>query len=221
METILLTLLPPFLILIYFVKSDKFPEPTKLIITTFLLGIVATIPASFLNGFMDEISESITFKFAAAGFIEEPLKFLILYYYISKQSAFDEPMDGIVYGVTASLGFATYENIIYILNAEEYGTSSLTLAAIRAFSAVPMHALAGMIMGIYFGLHFFKKKNYLFLCLFVPISVHASYNYFVALNSPFLPFLIIFIAFFFGMELFKTIKKEQQLKSHEKESKTS
>ena len=220
METILFTFLPPILIVFYFVKSDKFPEPTKIIISTFLLGIVATIPAPYLNEFADTFFQTDAMRLGAAGFIEEPLKFLVLYFYILKNSAFDEPMDGIVYGVTASLGFATYENVLYVIQAEQlFETSSLSLAITRAFSAIPMHAVTGMIMGIYFGLHCFSKKNYLIHCLSIPILIHASYNFFLGTEMVFLPYLVIIIAFFFGMELFKQIKKEQQNKIHEKQNK--
>jgi hypothetical protein len=54
-------------------------------------------------------------------------------------------MDGIVYGVVVSLGFATFENVVYVMDG---GTS---VAFSRAFSAVPFHAFLGAIMGYYVG----------------------------------------------------------------------
>ena len=42
---------------------------------------------------------------------------------------FNEPIDGIVYGVTVSLGFATLENFYYVyLLADYFDTSSMSLA---------------------------------------------------------------------------------------------
>jgi RsiW-degrading membrane proteinase PrsW (M82 family) len=54
-------------------------------------------------------------------------------------------MDGVVYGAVASLGFATLENILYVT------PNGFAVAAARAFTAVPGHALLGVIMGYYVG----------------------------------------------------------------------
>ena len=64
-------------------------------------------------------------------------------------------MDGIVYGVTVSLGFATLENFYYVyLLADYFETTSMSLAILRSFSAVPAHAVFGVFMG-----YFFNKKR--------------------------------------------------------------
>ena len=101
-----ITIFPPILIVTYFYLNDKFREPTQLLTYTFFLGILITIPAGILNSF-------IPYTFLA-GFTEEPLKFLVLYFFIRKRKSFNEPMDAIVYGVTISLGFATLENLQYV-----------------------------------------------------------------------------------------------------------
>ena len=59
--------------------------------------------------------------------------------------AFNYRFDGIVYAVTVSLGFAAYENILYVLN---YG---LSVALPRALLAVPGHMSFAVCMGIYYG----------------------------------------------------------------------
>ena len=64
---------------------------------------------------------------------------------------FDEPTDGMVYGVVVSLGFATLENIYYVYVLKDYfETTSMTLAVVRSFSAIPAHALFGAFMGYNF-----------------------------------------------------------------------
>jgi len=62
-------------------------------------------------------------------------------------------MDGIVYGVVASLGFATFENILYVFDG------GLSVAVSRAFSAVPFHAFAGAILGYYVGQAKFRPEE--------------------------------------------------------------
>ena len=51
------------------------------------------------------------------------------------------------------MGFATLENILY---ADRFG---LQTVMIRAFTAVPAHAIFAIIMGYYIGLAKFNKKK--------------------------------------------------------------
>ena len=76
---------------------------------------------------------------------EETFKYLVLTRYSARHRAFDEPMDGIVYGAVASLGFAALENLLYV------GSGDLGTAVARAATAVPGHAFTGAIMGYYVG----------------------------------------------------------------------
>ena len=126
--TLLITIIPSIAILLYFVFSDKFKEPKKIIIITFLFGILITIPAGYLNDYIFEVfsnknkvNNALIGGFFAGGLVEETLKFLVLYLYVLKEKAFNEPMDAIVYGVVVSLGFATLENYDYVFRlAEQY-----------------------------------------------------------------------------------------------------
>ena len=55
MITLFITVIPSILILFYFIKSDKFKEPKKIIIMTFLLGVMITVPAGYLNHYILKI----------------------------------------------------------------------------------------------------------------------------------------------------------------------
>ena len=120
--TLLITILPSLAILFYFIYSDKFKEPRKIIIITFLFGVLITVPAGYLNHFIMEtfennsqVNNALIGGFFAGGLVEESLKFSVFYFYVLKEKAFNEPMDAIVYGVVVSLGFATLENYDYVL----------------------------------------------------------------------------------------------------------
>ena len=120
MQLLIATILPSVLIILYFVKSDKFKEPNSEILKVFFLGVLITFPAYFLNTYLSsfwyhntKVSEGLISSFLTAAPIEEGLKLLVLYYFVYKMKDFNEPIDGIVYGVTVSLGFATLENIYY------------------------------------------------------------------------------------------------------------
>ena len=224
--TLLITIVPSILILFYFIYSDKFKEPKKIIIITFLFGVIITIPAGYLNDYIFEVfsnknkvNNALLGGFFAGGLVEETLKFLVLYLYVFKEKAFNEPMDAIVYGVVVSLGFATLENYDYVFRlAEQYKMQSMDLAITRAFTAVPMHALCGVIMGFYFGMYAFVSggKN-LGLALIVPYIFHGTYN-FLCYFPPYYIFVVL-ILFVFSFLLHKNVKETQKLKKREHEKK--
>ena len=108
--TLLITIGAPLAIITFIIYSDKFKEPLDLILKTFVLGIFLCIPAGLLNDLLIQSPDQSYF----AGLTEESLKFIVLYFYIRPKTAFNEPMDAIVYGTIASLGFATLENLTYV-----------------------------------------------------------------------------------------------------------
>ena len=155
MATLLITIIPSLLIITFFVMSDRFREPNKEIIKVFAYGILMCFPAFYLNTALGEIfasrsiSEILISSFLTAAPVEEVLKFCVLYSLVYKMKDFNEPIDGIVYGVSVSLGFATLENIYYVYFLSDYfDTSSRTLAVIRSFSAVPAHGVFGAVMAV-------------------------------------------------------------------------
>ena len=226
MGLLLLTTLPSILIIVFFVKSDKFKEPPKEIIKVFFYGILITIPAYILNTFLSgiwyetKLSEDLISSFFTAAPVEEGLKLSILYFFVYKMKDFNEPIDGIVYGVCASLGFATLENFYYVyLLADYYETSSVTLAILRSFSAVPAHAAFGMFMGYFFMKYaFIKKGDNLLFAFLVPFTLHGCYNLFVASNF-LVALILILISWIIGLRLFSKLKTSQKRKKKEHEKK--
>ena len=216
MFTLLLTLAPPVLIVYFFVKSDKFEEPTSLILKSFFAGILLCFPAGSLNYYLIWSSSDPNFFSFLAGIVEESLKFLVLFLYIKPKENFNEPYDAIVYGTSISLGFAALENLeyVYLSNYED----PLIISIIRAFSAIPMHASCGVIMGFYFGLYVFRGERIQILkALLIPMSLHAIYNYFTNLGILFI-FVLVFMIFM-SYKLFFKVKIKQQEKNKEEEHK--
>ena len=127
------------------------------------------------------------------------LKFLVLYFYIRPKTAFNEPMDAIVYGVIVSLGFATFENISYVYSGN-LEVDSFSLAIMRAVSAIPMHATCGIIMGYFFGLYAFThSKQFLIKSIIFPIGIHATYNFLTGYDFFFLYFLVAVMVYARGL----------------------
>ena len=133
---------------------------------------------------------------------------------------FNEPIDGIVYGVTVSLGFATLENIYYVyLLADYFDTSSMALAIARSFSAVPAHAVFGVFMGYFFMKYsFIKKGDNLLFAFLIPFVLHGCYNLFIASNF-FISLLLILISWIVALKLFSRLKNTQKSKKKEYEKK--
>ena len=227
MTLLLATILPSIFIILFFVYSDKFKEPKGEIIKVFIFGILITIPAYILNTFLGDfwynntkVSESLISSFLTAAPVEEGLKLSILYYFVYKMKDFNEPLDGIVYGVTASLGFATLENIYYVyLLADHFQTTSMTLAVVRSFSAVPAHAVFGIFMGYFFMKYaFIKKGDNLFFAFVIPFVLHGCYNLFISSNF-YAAMLLIIISWIVALRMFSRLKKTQKKKRKEYEKK--
>ncbi|MBC8042251.1 MAG: PrsW family intramembrane metalloprotease [Rhizobacter sp.] len=139
-------------------KLDK--EPMHLLVKCFLLGALCTIPAIIV-----QVAAEAAFGepagwlgFALDAFIivalsEELSKYWVLKGFAYKKPEFNEPYDGIVYGVMAAMGFATLENIGYVLEG------GLSVAILRLFLSVPGHAVDGVMMGYYVGLAKFTSPE--------------------------------------------------------------
>jgi len=226
MGTLLITILPSLLIVTFFVMSDKFREPNKEIIKVFVYGIIITIPAFYLNTFLGEIfasrsiSESLIRSFLTAAPVEETLKFCVLYFLVYKMKDFNEPIDGIVYGVTVSLGFATLENFYYVYYISDYvDGSARAFAIVRSFTAVPAHGVFGVTMGYFFMKSCFaKKQSNLFLCILAPFLLHGFYNFFVV-DYFIVSLLLIIISWVVVLRMFSRLKKSQKTKKTEYEKK--
>ena len=210
----IITIGAPLGILAYIVFSDRFPEPLSCILKIFFVGVLLIIPAGYLN---TQLITDVSTQSYLAGLTEESLKFLAFLLFVSKKFQFNERMDAIVYGVVISLGFATYENIeyVYVYYPE---IEPMTIAILRAFTAVPMHAMCGVIMGYHFGLRYFNNdSSHLWKALFIPMALHASYN---SLDSIIGMIIFNVIAFIYVKSLHGKFVSFQKSKKVEKEKRT-
>jgi len=183
MKLLLAAIAPSAALMYYFYTKDKYEkEPRYLLLRAFFLGAVAVIPILFvemrLNVFNVAEGNLVAAGYTAfivAGLVEESFKFLAFYMFIWRHHEFDEMYDGIVYSVFVSLGFATIENIGYVL------TTGYGVALLRSLTAVPAHAMFGVVMGYYLGVAKFARPNYkdkyFRLGLIVPVLLHGLYDF--------------------------------------------
>jgi len=106
------------------------------------------------------------------------------------------------------MGFALIENIIYV-----YGNTdqSFFVAIVRMFSAIPAHALMGVIMGYYIGKAKFdiqNRKTLILKGLFGAILLHGAYDYF--LFSKLGIGIFAFVSLIVSYKIAKKVIKESQ-----------
>ncbi|RKX76356.1 MAG: protease PrsW [Spirochaetes bacterium] len=210
----LLAALPSLLLLLYFYKKDKQRrESLYLIWKTFAFGVLAVLPVAGIEFFL---SRGLFFfrgilliamrAFIIAGFVEELSKFLVVRLFLYPRKEFDEIADGIVYTITASLGFAFMENLMY-----SFGPVLLLL--IRGITAVPLHAIASGIMGYYIGASRFRPRPQFLKGLLYATAIHGLYN-FLLFTGTWISLLVIPLLFFSGkilLHLYRVALKEDRL----------
>jgi RsiW-degrading membrane proteinase PrsW (M82 family) len=189
---------PVLIIAFYIYFRDKYQkEPIGILLKSLLIGALITIPVALLEQFFklfdDHFSGLLKITYTAfilAALVEESCKYLAFYLLIWRSKNFNEKFDGITYSVFISLGFAGIENVLYVF---EYGYS---VGLIRAFTAVPAHALFGIVMGYHFGLAKFfpdERNSQLLKALLVPVLLHGIYNFCLMANMEI--FMVLFIPF--------------------------
>jgi len=212
---LLFAIFPPLLIAYYVYQKDKYEkEPKSLIIKSFLFGCVGVIPALFLEIFAKGMFTSLfLYVFFGIALVEEGVKYFFLKKYLFKKADFNEPMDGIVYGVMISLGFATVENIAYVLNNEG---QEINVALMRMFTAIPLHAACGVILGYFVGLAKFSDNRNILLYkgLFLATLVHGLYNYFIFLGEGFiLSIIALAVAVYYSKKAINIHQEDSKIRN--------
>ena len=213
---IALALAPALICLVYIFIRDKYEkEPVRLLVIGVVAGALLTFPiirtAGFVAVFMPitlgQIGEAVFSSFFMAGLVEEGFKFAALYFLIWHNRNMNEKMDGIVYAVFISLGFAAVENSLYVLHPQMGGMQT---ALSRAVISVPSHGFFGVLMGYYFSMAKFEishRKRYIALAFIIPWIIHGIYNSLLLVGIPWLfAVFAVFVALMWANGL-KKIRK--------------
>ncbi len=221
-----ISVLPVVLIGLYIYKKDKQKEPARLLVKLFLGGLASCFLVLIISSIMNifpifsmepeelNLFELIINVFIGVALVEEFCKWIMAYKISYNDENFDELYDAILYCVFVALGFACFENLLYVYER------GITTGIARALLAVPGHACDGILMGYYLGLSKIsalnnrkdlKTKN-LILSILVPTITHGIYDY--CLFAQNLIFIIIFFIFVIGMYVY-VIKKVKKVSSIE------
>jgi len=188
---------PVAVVILWLWFRDRLREPVGVVLATLGLGVLIAVPAIVLQMGLMKVGEAVGVAngtspetlvqsaftaFVVAALVEEFLKFAVLWWFAARRDAFDEPMDGIVYGAAASLGFAAIENVMYVFGQwmSDGAGGALGLAVARTLTSVPTHASCGVIMGACIGVARFTpgaRGLWIALGLAGAIGVHGVYNF--------------------------------------------
>lgn len=195
---------PGLALLSYFYLKDQYgSEPLSTVFKTFMFGALLVFPIMFIQYVLDVeqiFQSSLVNAFLSTSMLEEFFKWFILFYVVYQHADFDEPYDGIVYGAAVSLGFATLENIFYLV------AHGLEHAIGRALLPVSSHALFGVIMGYYIGKGKFtatSKHKWIMLSLFLPFMLHGIYDYILITQKNWIIIMFPFMIFLWWLGLRK------------------
>ncbi len=215
-----LALLPVIAICLFIYEKDKNKEPVKLLVKLFGLGVVSCfVTLAYTNAFGTLIPfvnndpskmnffQVLLYSFLVVALIEEVSKWIMVYFVGYKNKEFNELYDIIVYSVFVSLGFACFENILYVVPSQ-----NIITGIFRALLSVPGHACDAIAMGYFlsiakiYQIHGRKEleKRSIIYSILVPTILHGIYDF--CIMSGITIMLFAFIAFIIALYII-SIKK--------------
>ena len=196
---IVLTFVPPVLWLMFYLRQDRHPEPKLLLFMTFIGGIVSValaiagecafvqlIDGGSCQDGVNYAKQNVFVIFLGIAFIEEYIKYLVVKLLVVRRKDFDEPVDSMIYMMTAALGFAAAENALFIFPVFQQSIlMGLEITTNRFLGANLLHALSSAIVGFFLARAWFSPHRHHFIALGVIIAslLHALFNYLILIHD--------------------------------------
>ena len=164
------------------------PEPRGLIALCFLLGGISVIFAVWLERASLQFLSDQTTQIIVWASIEEILKLLGVALIVFGSSHLNRPIDYPMYFIAVALGFAAFENVLYLIKPlEASGTIvGILTGNLRFLGSTLLHAIASAMIGSALGLSFFIPRYrtiYLVSGLLCAILLHSVFNFFIMKGS--------------------------------------
>jgi protease PrsW len=177
--------LPALIWLLFWLMEDRCdPEPKRYIIFSFIAGMAAVPLVLPLEQLAGGYASGIALFFIWAA-LEEIFKFGAAYLAALRSAAFDEPLDAVIYLVTAALGFSSLENALFLWTPLHQGDILRTIVTgdLRFMGATLLHTLSSATIGIMIALAFYKKAEtrrvFAFFGVILAIILHTLFNFFI------------------------------------------
>src|SRR3954469_1195278 len=186
---------PALLILWLVIAAGERPGPPAKVWSAFLLGAASISLLGLVRAPFTLILRTPENPWAALALRsvfgvaapEEIVKILVIVAVSARRRPFADPMDTVVYGAAAGLGFAAYENLAYLVQHAEMWRS---LAVLRSVLTVPFHCSLGIIAGAYLAIartgtalganrhhRDWARMSSWALVLAAPVVLHTAFDY--------------------------------------------
>lgn len=218
-------ILPAILWLEFWLRQSTHREPRHLILGTFVLGMISV----FVAGPLEQISNIAFIEYTFISFIiwaliEESVKYGAANIGGLRSRFCDDPIDPSIYLITAALGFAAAENILFLFDSIAAGdvTHSILTITFRFVGATVLHVIASGAIGVALGFAFYRHKATqrfaLIFGLILSVLLHAAFNSFIISSEEkviwvFAGVWILLIALILILEKIKSSKKIISIKS--------
>lgn len=219
--SLILGVLPGFAWLVFYLSEDPHPEPKRLIVFTFLVGIAfgffTIVIEQMFNGAVARagIEELSILSLLGLAFIEELMKFGAAHFAVAKSPVLDDPIDAMIYMIVAALGFATLENIGAITNIASAASQGAFIASafqttsLRFVGATLLHSLTSAIVGYHWARGIARNQiaRHIIVGLVIATVLHAFFNYLI-LNYGNVAYSVVFLLVvgFFVLNDFEKLK---------------
>jgi protease PrsW len=205
-------ILPAFIWLYFWTREDLLhPEPRTLLAACFLGGSLTVVLAILAERYVglrfpdaseflvlfkstkELINVSFTgqeIRYILWAAIEEVLKFIIVAVIALRSRSNDEPIDAVIYCVTAALGFAALENLLFVFGPLASGNVSLGVltGSMRFIGATIVHTVCSGLVGFFIGFAFYRGRTFkisaALIGLILASALHAAFNLSIINSAP-------------------------------------
>jgi RsiW-degrading membrane proteinase PrsW (M82 family) len=197
-------IVPALLWLFFWLMEDRCePEPKRYIFFTFLAGTAIVIPVLFAERYAASFASGTLLLLLWAS-IEEVFKFAAAYVVALRAHVFDEPLDAVIYLVTAALGFAAFENMLFLMGPIQNGDylKAIITGDLRFIGAMLLHTLSSATVGVALALSFYKSRSIRRMSIVIGVILatllHTFFNFFILREGGGATFWI-FLTIWFGV----------------------
>lgn len=175
----------------FFVFQKKHKERSRNILYIFFWGSAVAFPVVLVELASQELLfvplaavalMPIIYNFIGIAFVEEIAKYLVVKFKAMRKVWFDEPQDAMLYMITAALGFAAVENIVYVLNFAHDASDVINITLIRAVTATFLHVASSATLGYFIAMGITnprERRKFLYIGIILASLLHGIYNNFI------------------------------------------
>ena len=181
----------PALFWLWFWLQEEDPEnrePRGLIALAFILGGLFVFLAILLEKASLVFLTNHTTQVIGWAAIEELLKLAGVGLIVWGSTAIDQPIDYPMYFIAVALGFAAFENVLYLLKPLEVqgAVVGLLTGNLRFLGSTLLHLIASGMIGSALGLSFYIRRYqflYLIVGIICAVVLHSTFNFFIMEGS--------------------------------------